>query len=118
MFVGKDNFVRKHQGKDGSKRSKRGGPICRFLFLFCFVLFFVFFFSGGGGFVGLFVCFFNGVTTVDVLTASNNNVEPYILLYLFRKQRNSITITRIYKFYHFSALKYHVILIFFFPHQS
>ena len=88
-------------------------------FCFCFVLFcFLCFFSGGGGgFVGLFVCLFvcsfNGVTTVDVLTASNNNVEPYILSYLFRKQRNSITITRIYKFYQFSALKYHVILIFF-----
>lgn len=57
MFVGKDNFVRKHQGKDGSRRSKRGGSICRFLFLFCFV-FCVFFSGGGGGFVGLFVCLF------------------------------------------------------------
>ena len=44
MFLGKDNFVTKHQGKDGSRRTKRGEPICRF----CFVLF-CFFFGGGRG---------------------------------------------------------------------
>lgn len=87
---------------------------CFVLFIFCFVVFF--FLGGGGG--GWFcwvvvVVFFNGATTVDVLTASNNNVEPYILSYLFREQRNSITITRIYKLYQFPALKYPVILIFF-----
>ena len=47
MFVGKDNSVRNHQGKDGSRRSKRGGPICRFLFWF--VLFFFVRGRGGGG---------------------------------------------------------------------
>ena len=49
MFLGKDNFVTKHQGKEGSKRTKRGGPICRF----CFVLFCFFLAGGGGG--GLFL---------------------------------------------------------------
>ena len=37
MFLGKDNFVRKHQGENGFRRSKRGGPNCR-SFLFVFVL--------------------------------------------------------------------------------
>ena len=35
--LGKDDFVRKHHGKDGLRRSKRGGLICR-SFLFVFVV--------------------------------------------------------------------------------
>ena len=50
MFLGKDNFVTKHQGKEGSKRTKRGGPICRV----CFVL--VCFFWRGEGEGGCFCC--------------------------------------------------------------
>ena len=52
MFLGKDNFVRKHQGKEGFRRSKRGGPTCRSL-LFVFVVAVVL----SCLFVCLFACF-------------------------------------------------------------